>query len=375
MISTSKYKANHKLPQNSNYNTKIRFLNRFKSYKSISQSAMDPPGILKTGTTASTSNEGRMTRSRTKRKQQPITDPSEQVTVQNNPIDWEMPYQNPDAEAEVDHGNDITEDKVFDNHDPLQIPEVCFFKLRILLFFNAKKGFLVILKLFLLQMLSKIFTHLNPDVKQLKILRLVCKTWCRDVFEQWRDSAALTISQEDPEPEQPSEKTGAISLSKFMREVQDPRSPFKFLENPFSSYKIKDFDLDILDSPLFTSIVGTRDQDQLFWKTVGPLMKYVHFDGSTIIKTVDKAIVQFLVSCTPNVEHVVLTNVSTAFKTRNDVPFDRKRKIFKGMIPNLKTLEVRGRNPMLDSYNKDNIFECTPNLQVCFYLLVTKNVT
>ncbi len=195
--------------------------------------------------------------------------------------------------------------------------------------------------------------HLDPDFEQFKTLRLVSKVWTQATHHHWRTSAAvLTLIPEPPNFTKSKYERG-ISVSNFLKEFNDPQSPFQLSQKPFSKYKLKDFTLDLEvctepDSPAFK-----------FWNAIGPLMDSLHLYKCLFERSEDNpnAIcprVLFLIQMTPNLQHLVLTDKTTTptdkfwrddFPRGNEISDDdaeveRVAAFEKGSLSKLRTLTV-----------------------------------
>ncbi len=114
--------------------------------------------------------------------------------------------------------------------------------------------------------MEKIVERLKPTFEQLKPLRLISKISNEATLHHWRNSTAFLTLFPDPTLFTENDYGKGISVSQFIKEFQDPQSPFQLASKPFSNYKFKGhtFDLQIcnkIDGPA-----------KAFWSAIGPLI-------------------------------------------------------------------------------------------------------
>lgn len=134
----------------------------------------------------------------------------------------------------------------------------------------------------------------------MKALRLVSRDWRDATLARWRENAVLVLVQ-DPAIFRTTTAEGML-ISEFLNTLESETSLFKINSNPFCSYKLRQFSIDV--HACFQLPQATR-----FWDQIGPLIKYLHFDSCKFLANKEGDIVQLLVRNTPNLKALALENV------------------------------------------------------------------
>lgn len=222
-----------------------------------------------------------------------------------------------------------------------------------------------------LQLVQKVFTLLQPDLEDLKVIRQVCKCWYDVAFDMWRKKGILKLTEtKDCVLIQEDKKNGGVGLSmvEFLERFEDPDDPYDLAGSPYSKYSFHEMtiDMSICDEE------GTKCKR--FWDGVGPLIEHLHLNKCNFMVGQFMAFEQMLLEKLPNLSSLAITDTGRVILPSSQQPYEQRDqalqrvKVMKdknfGEHGSLKTLKVYGGLPV----KLRKLVALTPNLVVSFCL-------
>lgn len=140
---------------------------------------------------------------------------------------------------------------------------------------------------------------LNPNVEDLKRLRLISKSWLEATRLEWKKlNAVVKIT---PTRSNLINKTDGFLVSVCFNQTEEPY--YMHANFPFVKFKFEGFEV---DESFFDQSTGYLN---IIWSLFGKTVEYVNFEKCTFVSVKGKTLLQMITNNLPNLKHVALTQV------------------------------------------------------------------